>query len=156
VAVTGPDPRTGKYAPLDLNRGVQHCQHPDGFFVAMYVDDPGLYMAEDGSPVDDGTAAAAGFDVAKNAKLRERNRLVAEAKAKIDAQFAEDVGKIEQQVDAGQATEDAADGDSVSPGGWTMRKTGKHKYDVIDANGEVVERGVTQDEAKAMLEAAGA
>jgi hypothetical protein len=170
MAVTSPDPRTGKYAPVDLNRGVRQCQHPSGFFVSMYEDDPGLYFSEDGSPVDDAVAADAGFDVQRFRVLRERNRRVAEAKEKIEREMQGELERIDGEFEAGApphvehpdaGSEPDAAGDaeeSESPGGWKMKKYGRGagaRYDVIDAEGRVVETGLTKEQAEALLAGVG-
>lgn len=72
---------------IDLDRGVMQKAY-EAIDVYMYIDDPGVYLNAYATPVTEAIARAAGFDVEKYAKLRQRKLLLQKAQAQIEAQLA--------------------------------------------------------------------
>lgn len=130
---------TPKHPPIDLDRGVTQMLHTKlGMMVCAYCDDPGLYYAPNGYPVSAEVAAEAGFDVAADAKARERKKRLADAASAIDAEF----GVIaENEVVAEDAEVDLR---VIHAGyGW---------FNVVDAQGAPLnDKRLRQDEAVAFM-----
>lgn len=57
----------------------------DGMGVCMYKDNPGIYFAENGRQLTEAHAKAAGYDVDKMRKLRERKKFMDASLARFDA-----------------------------------------------------------------------
>lgn len=84
---------------IDMNRGVQMSKHPEGYYVCMYFDDPGVYMTQTCTPLGDAEAAAAGYDVAELSLTRERNKLMREGQAKLEREIAELTSGMRDEID---------------------------------------------------------
>lgn len=79
---------------IDRDRGVIIRKHPGGYRVCMYVDLPGVYFDENNKPVETALAEAAGFDVAKDATLRAKNKLRSNYERQIGQKFSAAEQKI--------------------------------------------------------------
>lgn len=78
--------------------------HPSsGLRVAMYKDDPGVYIDMKGNTVDEDVAEQCGFDIVEGKKGRLRNELLAEKQKEVDAQMRELDAEIEAKVEAAGA-----------------------------------------------------
>lgn len=148
--------RTELRQPIDLNRGVRQQQHPLGHFVAMYLDDPGRFFAEDGTDCSLEDAERAGYDVKALLREKAKKEKLAAAQKRINEEFARDAERIAEEAEE-EAAHVATGGEQsvdqeTSPGGWSMRKTGK-RYEVVDAQGVVVETELSREEAEALVEA---
>jgi hypothetical protein len=65
--------------------------------VVTFYDHPGHYYAANGEELDEATARRAGFNVDADKRRAERERRLAEAKAKIDKEYAELEAKAEAE-----------------------------------------------------------
>lgn len=82
---------------LDLNRGCLIRFHPaNRMQIAMYIDSPGEYYTETGSPVAPELARQAGFDVEKDMRQKVANARLAAAKRQIEAEMRAEEDAIAQ------------------------------------------------------------
>ena len=72
---------------IDLNRGVTMRTHPQGFYICMYKDAPGVYLDINGRDVGEKMAKTAGFPVKEFATERLRQLKLKNAMAEINAEF---------------------------------------------------------------------
>jgi hypothetical protein len=72
---------------IDLNRGVTMRTHPQGFYVCMYKDSPGVYLDVNGREVGEQMAKDSGFPVKDFARERLRRLKLETAMAEINAEF---------------------------------------------------------------------
>lgn len=78
---------------IDVVRGVSMRKHSaTGIAVYMYIDTPGVYLNMFGQPVSEKIAAEAGFNTARDGKLREKSRLMDEYMRKVEAQLEMETG----------------------------------------------------------------
>lgn len=84
---------------LDLDRGVFMKRHPQGGYVCMYRDAPGVFFRVDGEEVSAVVARAAGFDVEKLMVEQEREKRMREAKHKIERDLKRETFKIETELE---------------------------------------------------------
>lgn len=82
---------------LDVNRGVVIRFHPMGIKVAMYRDEPGVFIDVNGNELSRDVARAAGYDVDR--LLRERAK--AERLAEFHAELEDEFQKREREIDEG-------------------------------------------------------
>ena len=82
---------------IDYDRGVHiRTHHSTGVDVYMYVDTPGVYLSQHGTPVSEDMARQAGFPVDEQVKARELQRRL---KAAHEAVYAEmNAGEAAQKV----------------------------------------------------------
>lgn len=109
--------------PIDLDRGVtQRFNHARQLMVVAYADDPGIYYAPNGAPVDPEIAREAGFEVDVDLKERERRSKRDAALAAIDREYA--------IIPEGEIIKDTGDFRVICTGhGW---------YNVENADGDVM------------------
>lgn len=73
---------------IDLDRGVMTLRHAaSGLYIHMYVDEPGVYYADNGVRVSVEVAKLAGYDIEYFGKQRERRERFAAAQDKINAEM---------------------------------------------------------------------
>jgi hypothetical protein len=83
---------------IDPNRGLICKPLPNaGPLISMCKTVPGVYFDASGDPATDEMAERAGFDVAGDRIVMEKNAAKAQAIARIDAQFAQESAKIDEE-----------------------------------------------------------
>jgi hypothetical protein len=108
---------------LDINRGCYIRFHPSGNMkVAMYMDNPGVYMDESGNPLDERFARDSGFDVDKDRREKLKLDRLAAYKAKLEADMASE--------------EDTIAGMLTNKGDYDVRHIGGGQYAVFDKDGK--------------------
>lgn len=123
---------------VDLNRGVTKRLHPSGFAVCMYKDQPGVYLDASGREVSDEIARSAGFDIDLLARAKAKADKMAEARAKIEAEFAEKEKLIEDEINADAKR-------------YEVRHVAFGKYAIFEGDEAVTKKSLTKDEAQALL-----
>ena len=86
---------------IDYDRGVMIKVHNvTGMDIFMYMAEPGIYLNAFGTPVAEDLAAAAGYDIVKYGKERQRREKMKLAMSAIDAelQLADEISKDEELV----------------------------------------------------------
>lgn len=93
-----------KYEPVDLDRGVA-MQRADekSQYVCMYVDSPGEYFNEAGTPLPEAAAAAAGFDVNHEAGEKWHAEQMAAYEEKLRAESDRKMEEFHQESLGGQS-----------------------------------------------------
>lgn len=120
---------------LDLDRGVTKRRHPNGFMVAMYKSEPGVFMDVHGKPLDEELARQAGFDVDTLVNERRKNEKMQEARAQIEKEFESQSEEIERLLDA--KTEQ-----------YAVRHVGGGRYGIYDDEGNrLTQKPMTREEA---------
>lgn len=119
---------------IDYDRGVEKRRDPlTGVDVYVYQDDPGVYLNAYGQPIDEAAAAAAGFDVVKLGKVKDKKERVAAALAAIDA---EDGEQLEQTI-------------VQQRNGYKLVSIGLGRYRVLDPDGDnLTPKNLTQQEGE--------
>lgn len=121
---------------LDTDRGVTKRRHPNGFVVAMYKDEPGVFLNLKGEPVGAEVARKAGFDVETLEVERRKAEKMAHARAEIEKEFESKSEEIERILDAQSAS-------------YSVRHVGGGKYGIFDDAGErLTEQPMTKEEAQ--------
>ena len=140
---------------FDLNRPAMMKTHPDGSWIGMYLDDPGIFYASNGQTVNDAEAEKAGYDV-KSERLEAEKRIkIAEAKAKIEREYFAAQRDIESNLDARSEEPIESDADiglvrieRGSPRG-DGRNSKNRRYSVVDAStGDMLLKDVTRADAE--------
>lgn len=114
---------------IDLNRGVTIRISPENVRVHMYKDEPGVFYDIFGKEVPLKVAEAAGFDVTAALRQKEKNRLIKEAREKIERDFREQERVITDRI------ENAISDDAP----YKPRDLGYGWYKVIGPDGEPVD-----------------
>lgn len=84
---------------IDLNRGVMCCREKHtGTYCYMYLDQPGVYLTEQGTELSEDFAAQCGFEVEKYAKDRKKAEKLAAAMAAIDAEVADKASVVLEEA----------------------------------------------------------
>lgn len=110
---------------IDLNRGVTHRKHPQGFNVYMYKDRPGDYYDAHEKPLSDKIASDAGFDVQRLKIEAQKLAMKSDAMASIEAQFVQQSAMLDTLIER------------VQPGGeYAVRDLGRGKWQIESADGE--------------------
>lgn len=126
---------------IDLNRGV-HCTRDrlTGMYIYMYIDTPGVYLSEHGTPVSEVLAKAAGFDTAKYAKERLRR----ERSAEFNSKLAAELDMLEHEDDEKVV---------YTVGGWKVIEVGAGFASVKDPDGNrVTAAPIPVEAAKGLLD----
>lgn len=131
--------------------------------VAMYKDDPGVYLDENGVRVPHDVAERAGFDVRENRIERRRRELMKEKEAEVERELAAMRGRAEAEV-AEQAQAEVAEPATMEATPPTddpreserllIRHRGGPRWDVVSKEtGQPIEGGesVTRAEAEALI-----
>jgi hypothetical protein len=87
---------------LDYNRGLQWCFAGETA-VYMYPDTPGVFFDVQLQPIDDVTAARAGWNVPALKAQKRRNELVAAAEAKVHAMMKAEHDAVQAELAAAEA-----------------------------------------------------
>lgn len=133
--------------PINLDHGYTIRLHPHGFRVCMLKSDPGLYYDGSGELVSDDIAKQAGFDVQAFAKERLKKARLAEARKKIEAEFAAEEERVAQEIN--REFEGDAGGEKPR---YEVKHGGAGRYYIFDAEGKkVTTKGMTRAEAEVML-----
>lgn len=82
---------------IDLDRGVTMRNHPKGFKVCMYKDEPGIYYDIAERSLDAQIAKSAGFPTDKHGKESMRRKKLSDAMHDINAEF----GALEEGAEIG-------------------------------------------------------
>jgi hypothetical protein len=123
--------------------------------ICMYLDAPGEYLFEDGTVVqNEELIAEAGFDVKADRKAGLKAVKLAEAKAKIEADFADAEEKADAEAEA-EASAEVEDevvklGKTRDPGLYVKHK-GRGVYSVVDELDVEHAEGLTKESAHAMV-----
>lgn len=125
---------------LDLDRGVTKRRHPNGFVVAMYKDEPGVFVDIKGGQVTEAIAEQAGFDIETLSVQRRKNEKMAEAREKIESEFASQTEEMERILDARTDS-------------YAVRHVGGGKYGIFDdAGNRLTEKPLTKAEAEGFVD----
>lgn len=109
-----------------------------GFRVVMYHDQPGDYFDERGLPLSDDVAKAAGYDVVKYAREKEKLSKLSTYKRVLDAEYASAEEAIAQAM---------SDGDNV-----VARHVGGGQYLLFDPDGnKLLKKPVNREEAALLI-----
>ena len=132
----------GYSGPIDLDRGVnikQSFLSPTR--VLMYKDNPGEYFDDNGTPVSDAVAAAAGFDVAALGRIKFLSDKKSQFQAEIDAELKKAAGNMLEEVVVSSET------------GFSMVHMGGNRYKIIDLDGTAISpRPLNRDDADRLFE----
>ena len=115
-------------------------KHPGGFRVVMFLDEPGLFYTELGDPLSDKEAEAAGFDVGHLSVERIKREQLAEAKRKIDEQFAKEADRIDKDPEPAEDESGAL---------VRIDRVARGSFNVVEAStGKILLEGVPRVQAE--------
>ncbi len=140
-------------AGIDLNRGVTIRGNVAGVRVYMYKDSPGEFHDVLGDPVTQDVARAAGFDVDRLLRERQKQERILAMRAQIEWEY-EGVSKTVEQEMLRESSPEAANGQLVTEtDSFTLQDRGQGWYDVRDKDGSPVNpKAMREGEANAFLE----
>jgi hypothetical protein len=131
---------------LDSGRTGVAKKHPSGYRIVMFWDEPGVYYDTLGAPANEEQARDAGFDVAPLARERTKQEQLAEAKRKIEQEYASESKRIHEGEPAPAPTPPEAEG--------LVRivRISRGVFNVVEvANETVLLEGVSRQQAESFV-----
>ena len=127
---------------ISYKRGVIINMDPrTGVEIFMYVDDPGVYLSAHGTPVSEGLAQSAGYDIAKFAKERKLKERLKQAHASIQKELEMESAKSDNRIVVKEKS------------GWKVTDIGLGRHNVQDPEGNVMHKGhLTGEQALSLIE----
>lgn len=123
---------------IERSRGAIIRFHPSGFRVVMYKDAPGEYVDERGEKFPVAIAKAAGFNVEKLAKERDKQERMVAFKEKLDRDYASE----EERLAAALSTD----------GELSVKHIGGGQYAIYNGASRVTHTALNKTEAEALIE----